>query len=398
MAEGARLESVFAGNRNAGSNPAPSARRSASVSISFREFAEEWITAQEPGWRNPKSSAQWRSSLKSYAYPVIGDLSPPAITTGHLMTILSPIWSEKPETANRVRNRIGQILDAAKARGLRSGDNPADWRGNLKHLLPAQAKVKSVKHHEALPYAELPAFMVELRQRVGISARALEFTILTAARTGEVVGATWSEIDLRAKVWTVPAARMKGGREHRVPLSKRALEILKALPREDGNAHIFIGAHARKGLSNMSMLELLRGMREGLTVHGFRSSFRDWASEATSHPRDVVEMALSHAVGDKVEAAYRRGDLFERSGRGFQGKEFNFPYAVPSADPGPAILDETSTHSRARQLGNGTYVDSRHSPYARAPTTPRVQKLDRHSASCPFDAPAFWDTPLNTSP
>ena len=288
------------------------ANRGAPTSASFREFADEWISAQEPGWRNPKSSAQWRSSLKSYAYPTIGDLPVEAITTDHLITILTPIWASKSETANRVRNRIGQILDAAKARGLRTGDNPADWRGNLKHLLPAQAKVKSVRHHEALPYAQLPAFMVELRHRDGVSARALEFTILTAARTGEVIGARWSEIDLKGKVWVVPAARMKAGREHRVPLSKRALEILKVLPREEGNAHVFIGAHAGKGLSNMSMLELLRGMQHGLTVHGFRSSFRDWASEATTHPRDVVEMALAHAVGDKVEAAYRRGDLFEK--------------------------------------------------------------------------------------
>jgi integrase len=175
--------------------------------------------------------------------------------------------------------------------------------------------VKAVKHHQALPYAELPAFVAELRQKEGVSARALEFCILTAARTGEVIGATWPEIDLKAGAWTIPASRMKGGREHRVPLSKRAIAILKALPEEDGNDHVFIGTIARRGLSNMSMLELLRGMREGLTVHGFRSAFKDWASETTKHSNDVVEMALAHTIAGKTEAAYRRGDLYEKRSR-----------------------------------------------------------------------------------
>jgi integrase len=205
------------------------------------------------------------------------------------------------------------VLDWAKARHYRTGDNPARWRGHLDKLLPAKTKVRKVKHHDAMPYADVPAFVAELRDNDSLSARALEFTILTAARTGETIGARWSEIDVAAKVWTVPAERTKSGREHRVPLTERALEILASLPREDGNDHVFIGTRKGKGLSNMALLELLRGMVEnGLTVHGFRSSFRDWAGERTNFPREIAETALAHVLTDKTEAAYRRGDALEK--------------------------------------------------------------------------------------
>jgi integrase len=241
----------------------------------FREFADNWIATREAGWRSEKHSAQWHSSLKTYVYNDagkdgrrprpnwmgIGDLPLSEISVEHVMQVLEPIWSAKPETANRVRNRMAQILDAAKARELRAGDNPAEWRGRLKHLLPAREKVRETKHHTALPYADLSAFMTKLRDRDSVSARALEFSILTAARTSEVIGAQWEEIDLKAKIWTIPGERMKSGREHRVPLSRPAVELLKRLPHEkDEDGYVFIGAKEGKPLSNMAMLELVRGM------------------------------------------------------------------------------------------------------------------------------------------
>jgi integrase len=279
--------------------------------VTFRECAERYILGHERGWRNSKHRAQWKSTLATYAYPIIGGLSVGAIDTALVIKVIEPIWSTRPETAGRVRGRIESILDWAKVRELRTGDNPARWRGHLDKLLPRRSKVQAVKHHPALPYAEIPTFMAELRGREGVSARALELTILTAARTSEVAGARWSEFD--AGIWTVPGARMKGGREHRVPLSDRALELLQALPREAE----FVFPGARKGIpiSNMAMLELLRGIRHDITVHGFRSTFRDWAAEKTTYPNHVVEMALAHVVGDKVEAAYRRGDLFDKRRR-----------------------------------------------------------------------------------
>ena len=206
-------------------------------------------------------------------------------------------------------------MDWGKARGLRHGENPAAWKGHLDKLLPATGKLKPVRHHPALPYVEIPTFMVELRSRPGISARALEITILTALRTSEVIGGTWDEIDMAAKIWTVPGSRMKSGREHRVPLCDRTITILRSLPREEGNPYVFLGGKEGAPLTNMAMLQLLRDLRPGLTVHGFRSTLRDWAAETTSYPNHVVEMALAHAVGDKVEAAYRRGDLFDKRRR-----------------------------------------------------------------------------------
>ncbi len=279
----------------------------------FKTFTEEWIAAQEPGWRSARSAAQWRSSLQTYAYPVIGDLRVDAITTDHLMTILEPIWATKSETADRVRTRIATILDAAKARQFRDGDNPAEWRGRLKHLLPSQKRVRLPRHHGAVPYAEIPALAADLRNRESVSAKALEFCILTAARTAEVTDATWAEIDYQTRTWTIPANRTKQGREHRVPLSDRAVEILRSLPRETENEHVFIGSRYKKGLSNMAMLEALRQLRgHGMTVHGTaRSGFRTWATEA-GYPRELAEAALAHVVGDATEQAYARGDLFQR--------------------------------------------------------------------------------------
>jgi integrase len=281
--------------------------------MTFDQCAAAYIADNKVAWRNPKHRQQWVNTLKSYVTPVMGALPVQAIDTALVTKVLQPIWTAKPETASRVRGRIETVLNWAKAHGFRDGDNPARWKGHLDSLLPARSKVQAVRHHPALPYADLPTFMAELRARNGISALALEWTILTCVRTGETVGARWSEVDHES--WTVPAARMKGGRDHRVPLCDRALQILEAVPREAGSDFIFPGGRAKAPISNMAMLELLRGMRPGLTVHGFRSTFRDWAAEKTNYQNHVVEMALAHVVGDKVEAAYRRGDLFEKRRR-----------------------------------------------------------------------------------
>jgi integrase len=256
--------------------------------------------------------------LSTYAYPIIGELSVAEIDTALVTRVLEPIWASTTETATRVRGRIESVLDWAKARHFRDGENPARWRGHLDKLLAKPSALKKAngsRNHPALPYAELPAFMRELRERDSISARALEFTILTAARTGEVLGAKRPEIDFADRTWTVPSERMKGGKEHRVPLSERALEILQDLPHEHGNPFLFPGGKAAAPLSQMAMLQLLRGLRPGLSVHGFRSTFRDWCAERTSYPSEVAEMALAHTVSDKVEAAYRRGDLKDKRRR-----------------------------------------------------------------------------------
>jgi integrase len=280
----------------------------------FHDCAAAFLGSHEAGWKNEKHRTQWTATLKTYAYPLIGELSIARIDTGHVCEILEPIWTAKAETASRVRGRIERVLDWAAARGYRSGDNPARWRGHLDKLLPQRSKVQRVRHHPALPWQELPEFMAALRVNRSISARALEFTILTAARTGEVIGASWQEINLEAALWIVPAERMKPGREHRVPLSPGAIALLAQLPRLKGNDLVFPGSRAKQPLSDMAMLQLLRGMKPGvkLTVHGFRSSFRDWAGDRTNHPRDVVETALAHVIADKTEAAYRRGDALEK--------------------------------------------------------------------------------------
>lgn len=281
--------------------------------MTFRACAEAFIAAHRPGWRNDKHSAQWSATLQAYAYPVFGDLPVAAIDTGLVLRVLEPIWSTKSETASRLRGRIESVLDWARVRGYREGENPARWRGHLDHLLPAKTKVRRVEHHAALPYAEMPAFFATLAGQSGMAALALRFAILTAARTGEVLGARWDEVDLEAGVWTIPATRMKAGREHRVPLAGAALDVLRGLAEARAGDVVFFGQKAGQPLSNMSMLMLLRRMgRADITTHGFRSAFKDWASEQTDFPSEVSEMALAHVVGDKVEAAYRRGDLFEK--------------------------------------------------------------------------------------
>jgi len=281
------------------------------ASDSFEDVSLQLWEAMKPGWKNPKHADQWINTLRAYAFPKFGSKPVSEVTTEDVLGVLSPIWSDKHETATRVRQRIEAVLSAAKARGLRSGENPALWRGHLDKLLPAISKRRRVEHHAAMAWADVPAFMAELRARASMSSWALQFTILTAARTGEVIGARWSEIDLKSRLWIVPAERMKAHREHRVPLSDAAVAVLRGIPRVDGSDFVFWGAR-KPTISNMAMLELLRGMRPGLTVHGFRSAFRDWAAEATSFPSEVVEMALAHTIGNQVEAAYRRGDLLEK--------------------------------------------------------------------------------------
>jgi integrase len=281
--------------------------------MTFAECAERYIAAKRPGWKNPKHAAQWPSTLQTYVYPIFGDLPVQAVDVGLVMRVIEPIWNEKPETASRVRGRIESVLGWATTRGYRDGANPARWKDHLEHQLSERSKVRAVKHHAALPYAEIAEFMAELRQQEGIPARALEFAILTAARTFEALGCPWSEIDFKARLWTIPAERMKAERDHRVPLSARSLSILEGMQALKESEFVFPGIKPGLSLSDMSMLMTLRRMGRGdLTVHGFRSTFRDWAAERTGFPAEVAEMALAHAVGDKVEAAYRRGDLFEK--------------------------------------------------------------------------------------
>jgi integrase len=247
--------------------------------------------------------------LATYVYPVIGDLLVSEVKTTHVLSILEPIWKDKPETASRIRGRIETILDAAKARGYREGENPARWRGHIAQILPARSRLAR-GHHKAMPYAAVPEFADQLHQREAIAALALEFAILTAARSGEVIGATWNEVDLDKAIWTIPAERMKAANEHRVPLSPRAIEILEAV-KPLGSDWLFPSTKGGK-LSGMAMSMLLHRMEQYCTVHGFRSSFRDWSAECTSYPHEVCEMALAHVIGNKAEAAYRRGDLFEK--------------------------------------------------------------------------------------
>lgn len=280
--------------------------------VTFKAAAEAYIAANEDSWRNAKHRQQWRNTLGTYVYPVMGDLPVADIETTHVLKVVEPLWKSKPETANRVRGRIEVVLDAAKARGQRRGENPARWRGHIDHILPARTKL-SRGHHKAIPYAELAAFLAVLREKKTVAGLALEFAILTATRTGEVIGATWDEVDLKSAVWVVPGKRMKAGKEHRVPLSARAIEILTEVQKL-GSPWVFPGARGSK-LSGMAMAMLLRRMGADFTVHGFRSTFTDWAAECTSYPRDVCEMALAHTIGNKVEAAYRRGDMFEKRRR-----------------------------------------------------------------------------------
>ncbi len=289
--------------------------------LSFKECAERYIAAHTASWKSAKHAGQWKATLETYAYPTIGSLPVALIDVALVLKVIEPIWSTKTETASRVRGRIETVLSWAKARGYRQGDNPATWRGHLDQLLPARSQVAPVEHHAALPYAQLPAFMAKLRAKEGVSARALEFTILTAARTGDTIGARWQEVDRAEKLWTVPAARMKGKkgtrrRDHVVPLPDQALAMLEDLSSEGD--FIFAGGKEGAGLSNAAMSELLKGMGyapDVATVHGFRSAFKDWCSEQTAYPNELSEMAMAHTVSDKVEAAYRRGDMIEKRRR-----------------------------------------------------------------------------------
>ncbi len=292
-----------------------SLREERARAITFKECAKAYIEAHKAGWRNEKHVKQWGASLETYAYPKIGALPVGAIDTGSVLDVLRPIWAHKTETASRLRGRVENILDWAKVSGYRDGENPARWRGHLDKLLPARSKVQKVEHHAALPYAEIGHFMAELRDREGTSARALEFAILTAARSSEVRGATWAEIDLVNRIWIIPADRMKAGKEHRVPLSPAAVALLKAASRIEGVDYVFPAARGGM-LSDMALTSVLKRMgRAGLTQHGFRSTFRDWAGETTAYPREVIEHALAHQLKDKAEAAYQRGDLLAKRSR-----------------------------------------------------------------------------------
>ena len=288
------------------------AQAAAIAGMTFEAVAEAYIAANEASWRNDKHRQQWRNTLANYVYPVMGEMPVADIGTVHVLKILEPIWQDKPETANRIRGRIETVLDAAKARGYREGENPARWRGHIAQILPPRSRLTR-GHHKAMPYQAIPAFMEKLRERKATAALALEFVILTATRTSEVLGATWAEVDLDKAIWTVPAVRMKAAKEHRIPLSPRAVEILEAV-KPLGKDSLFPSDKGGK-LSTMAMAMLLRRMKLDCTVHGFRSGFRDWAAECTGYAHEVCEMALAHVIGNKSEAAYRRGDLFDKRRR-----------------------------------------------------------------------------------
>jgi len=293
--------------------------------LTFAEAAQQYFDQHEGDWRNAKHRAQFIGSLRQYAFPIIGELPVAALDTGLVLMVLEQkvpaarsapsgsLWATRTVTANRVRNRIEMVLDWAGVRGYRTGDNPARWTGHLKTTLPSRGKIAKVEHHPALTYDDLPGFFLALGKREETAAQALQFAILTAARTAEVIGAQWSEIDLEEAVWTIPAGRMKAGKEHRVPLSPVAVQLLRNLPREDSNPFVFIGPR-QGGLSNAAMSKVLKRMRfqDAITVHGFRSTFRDWAAERTNFPNEVVEQALAHSITNAVERAYRRGDLFNK--------------------------------------------------------------------------------------
>lgn len=285
-------------------------------SMTFKACAEAYIQSHSAAWKNPKHVKQWSSTLETYAFPVVGRLPVDMIDTGLVMNVIDPIWREKTETASRLRGRIEAILDWATVRGHRKGENPARWKGHLDNLLPAKSKIAKVEHHAALPFDEIGDFMSELREREGMGALGLELLILTATRTGEAIGARWDEIDISKKVWTIPASRMKAQNEHMIPLSDAAIAVLEKLRSISQGEFVLPGQQGNRPLSNMAFLQTLKRMgRSDLTAHGFRSTFRDWAAEQTSYPREVAEMALAHTVTNKVEAAYRRGNLFEKRQR-----------------------------------------------------------------------------------
>lgn len=313
-----------------GIDPVEARRKVETGTPTFTSLAVRYIRKHRHGWRNAKHQRQWVSTLKTYARPVIGTKPIDQITTEDVLTILEPIWITRTETAKRLQGRIENILDYASAMKYRDQTNPARWRGHLQHLLSSPTKVKTVRHHPAMPYTEVPALMIELQAIHGTAALALQWVILTATRTSETLNATWSEIDLDAVIWTVPADRTKTRTEHRVPLCRQALAILKRTPRIVGNPYVFPGMRTGRPLSQMALLKVMRGMGYGTAIpegvthrgdyvpHGFRSSFRDWSGEVSSFPRDVCEQALGHALPNKVEAAYRRGDLLAKRAKMMQ--------------------------------------------------------------------------------
>lgn len=282
--------------------------------INFDDAAKKYIAAHEAGWKNLKHAAQWRTTVETYANPVIGKLHVKDVSLAHILKILEPLWSEKTETASRLRGRIEAVLDWSIARGMREGPNPARWKGNLDVILPARSKVSTVRHQPAMAWHDIPAFIDKLRSKEGVGARALEFAILTATRSGEVRGAVWEELDLDRGVWVIPAKRMKAGKEHRIPLSEPALALLQGIAPKVKTGLVFPSSKDTP-LSDMTLTQLLRRMQRDCTVHGFRSTFRDWAGESSSFPREVIEHALAHQLKDKAEAAYARGDLFVKRTR-----------------------------------------------------------------------------------
>jgi integrase len=288
------------------------ARLTAARAMTFRACTEGYMAANRAGW-GTRHAAIWEQSVVDHAYPVLGDLPVEAVDTALLMRAIEPLWAIKTETASRVRGRIEAVLDWATTRGYRTGANPARWKGHLENLLPRRSRVAPVEHFAALPYAEISGLMAELRQQEGVAPRALEFAILTAARTGEVIGATWDEINLAERLWIVPASRMKSGKEHRVPLSDAAMAVVETMAECRQGDHLFPGRHRGKSIHDRTLLDVLKAMgRAGVSVHGFRSSFRDWAAERTSFPAEIAEMALAHRVGSAVEQAYRRSDQFAK--------------------------------------------------------------------------------------
>jgi len=292
------------------------AKVAAAKRLTFADCAQRYFDQNESKWRNASHRDQFLGTLRMYAFPVLGDMDVASIDTPDILRAVEPHWNSTAITVDRTRGRIEQVIDWAIVRGHRpAGPNPARWKGHLDQVLPAPRKIAPIVHHNAMPFQDVPAFMAALRQQDTVAARALEFLIHTAARTGEVTGATWAEIDLDNKTWTIPANRMKAGREHRVPLSDHCIALLKALPREAGNAFVFIGSRAGAGLSRMALPWVMMRLDQKVTIHGFRSSFRDWAGETTSFAHDICEAALAHVRGDHSVRAYARGDLFEKRNR-----------------------------------------------------------------------------------
>jgi integrase len=283
----------------------------AARTVTFAQCAASYVESHKAGWRNDKHAGQWRYTLETYAGPVLGALPVQEVDPGLVLKILQPIWTTKPETASRLRGRIENVLDWARVRGYRQGDNPARWKGQLQQLLPTLSKKGRVKHHKAMPFAEVAEFITRMRGIAGVPARCLEFTILTVARTGEAIKAKADEFDLERATWTVPASRMKAKKEHRVPLPPRAVAIVREML-DCGGDFVFSALKHTRHISNMAMLKLLDRMQVDVTVHGFRSSFRDWAAERTNFQHELCEMALAHTIPNAAEAAYRRGDLFAK--------------------------------------------------------------------------------------